>query len=162
MIALARAYGVSIGALFEGNSASPEACVVRGKTAPVREGDGLRYVALSNASQFKNLQPIRLTIRADRQGYEQFEHDGEEWIYVLSGQVSLALRDTLKILEVGDAAHFDSRVPHRLSAMNGSDAEVIVVACPLEETTLPTASTRSPGKRIESVRKSRKPAQSRK
>ena len=152
---------MSIGALFEGNAATPEACVVRGKSAPVREGDGLRYVALSNASQFRNLQPIRLTIRADRQGEEQFEHDGEEWIYVLSGRVSLALRGTVHVLDVGDSAHFDSRVPHRLSALGGDDAEVIVVACPIQETALPAAPVRSPGKRIESHRK-RPPARTRK
>jgi transcriptional regulator with XRE-family HTH domain len=146
MVTLARAYDVTIGSLFEGDPPSPEACVVRGDRAPVLKGDGLLYVALSNTARFANLQPIRLTIRADRRGDERFEHEGEEWIYVLRGRVLVALGGAAHVLDVGDAAHFDSRVPHRLSALDGADAEVIVVACPLPESAWP-APPRRPGVR---------------
>jgi len=37
-------------------------------------------------------------------------------------------------LEPGDSAHFDSRQPHRLTALGGRDAELILVACPVPET----------------------------
>jgi hypothetical protein len=37
-------------------------------------------------------------------------------------------------LEKGDAAHFDSRQPHRLDALDGREAEVILVACPIPTT----------------------------
>jgi hypothetical protein len=33
------------------------------------------------------------------------------------------------VLEVGDAVHFDADKPHRFEALDGRDAEVIVVAC---------------------------------
>ena len=53
-----------------------------------------------------------------------YQHDGEEWLYVLSGTLRLALADETHLLHPGDAAHFDARVPHRLAADGGHDAEL--------------------------------------
>jgi quercetin dioxygenase-like cupin family protein len=36
--------------------------------------------------------------------------------------------DETHVLEPGDAAHFDARIPHRLAAAGKSDAEVLLVA----------------------------------
>ena len=144
VLTLARTYGVSVGELFQetqdgagpdGPSAGePDPCViVRGNKSRPVHGDGLSYLALSNKSRFANLQPMRLTVSADRRGDEMYQHEGEEWVYVLSGRLSLALAGKTHLLLPGDAAHFDSRLPHRLSALGGADAELILVACPLAE-----------------------------
>ena len=39
-------------------------------------------------------------------------HDGFEWLYVLSGRMRLVLGDQDLVLGVGEAAEFDTRVPH--------------------------------------------------
>ena len=39
-------------------------------------------------------------------------HDGYEWAYVLSGRVRLMLGTTELVLRPGEAAEFDTRVPH--------------------------------------------------
>jgi quercetin dioxygenase-like cupin family protein len=62
-----------------------------------------------------------------------YQHEGEEWVYVLSGQLRLALSGRFYDLAAGDSAHFDSRLPHRLTALGGTDAELILVACPVPE-----------------------------
>lgn len=146
VLTLARVYGVSIGAIFEPSTV--ESCiVVRGAQAKQRKGDGLIYTPLSSGQRFANLQPIRLTICADRVGDKRYQHEGEEWVYVLAGAVRLALGEKTYELASGDAAHFDSRIPHRLSAMGEKDAEVIVVACPIAEALDPY-----PGKRFRQKR----------
>ncbi len=58
-----------------------------------------------------------------------YQHDGEEWLYVLSGQLRLILADSEYVLQPGDAAHFDASTPHRFSAIGSCDAEIIFVAC---------------------------------
>jgi transcriptional regulator with XRE-family HTH domain len=133
VLTLARAFAVSVGALFE--SAGPaEACiVVRGDQATVRRGDGLSYAPLSSTARFTNLQPMKLTISHRRKGDEQYQHDGEEWVYVLSGRLRICVAGILYDLEAGDSAHFDSRQPHRLTALGGRDAALILVACPVPE-----------------------------
>ena len=70
-----------------------------------------------------------------RRGSEHYHHDGEEWIYLLSGALTLSLAGNTYDLMPGDAAHFDSRLPHRLIAMGNQDAEVLLVASPVTSST---------------------------
>ncbi|CAN5791627.1 XRE family transcriptional regulator [soil metagenome] len=52
-------------------------------------------------------------------------HEGYEWVYVLSGELRLVLGDRELVLTVGEAAEFDTRVPHALSAAGTVPAEVL-------------------------------------
>jgi transcriptional regulator with XRE-family HTH domain len=54
-------------------------------------------------------------------------HDGFEWLYVLSGRLRLVLGDRDMILEMGEAAEFDTRVPHWFGASGGGPAEVLSI-----------------------------------
>ena len=56
---------------------------------------------------------------------EQGAHEGYDWIYVLSGRVRLALGDEEIVLEAGEAAEFDTRVPHGHVSASLEPAEVI-------------------------------------
>ncbi len=49
----------------------------------------------------------------------------------LSGRLTLSLAGKTYDLSPGDAAHFDSRLPHRLIAPGPEDAEVLLVASPV-------------------------------
>jgi transcriptional regulator with XRE-family HTH domain len=133
VLTLARTYGVSVAEMFQGPG-EPESCVIirAGHGSPV-QGDGLSYWPLSSRRRFANMQPMRLTVSADRKGDEMYQHEGEEWVYVLSGRLRLWLGGKTHDLAAGDAAHFDSRQPHRLSALDGKDAELILVACTVPE-----------------------------
>lgn len=136
VLTLARVFGVSVGVLLDAPPPPAHNCVVvrHGDAAP-RRGDGLVYTALSSAAPFAHLQPMRIVVSPHRKGSERFQHEGEEWVYVLSGQLRLSVAEQDFDLEPGDAAHFDSRQPHRLSARGGREVEVIVVAAPTETTT---------------------------
>jgi transcriptional regulator with XRE-family HTH domain len=56
---------------------------------------------------------------------EQGAHEGYDWIYVLSGRVRLALGDEEIVLEAGEAAEFDTRLPHGHVSASLEPAEVI-------------------------------------
>jgi quercetin dioxygenase-like cupin family protein len=75
------------------------------------------------------MQPLRVVVSADRTGDEMYQHDGEEWLYVLSGSLRLSVGGETLHLNPGDAAHFDARAPHRLAAGGEADVELILVAC---------------------------------
>lgn len=136
VLTLARAFGVSVGDIFA-SEAPAEACVViRKHEATLRTNDGLTYAPLSSSARFSNLQPMKLIVSHLRKGEEQYQHDGEEWVYLLSGRLRIQVAGAHYDLEPGDSAHFDSRHPHRLTALDGGDAELILVACPLPESAL--------------------------
>ena len=54
-------------------------------------------------------------------------HAGYEWLYVLSGRLRLRLDDQDLVLTRGEAAEFDTRIPHAMSAAGSRKAEVISI-----------------------------------
>lgn len=131
LCAIAKAFGASVATLFEQPDESADCIVVRGGSAARRSANGLRYVSLSGSTKPFNLQPIEVTVPSDRTGDETYQHVGEEWLHVTEGRVKLTLEGRIHLLERGDSAHFDSRLPHRLDALDGRDARIILVASPI-------------------------------
>jgi transcriptional regulator with XRE-family HTH domain len=138
-LTLARLFQVSLAQLFESEEPEPFAIVRRGGSVPV-DANGLRVWPLSNGSSVFQLQPMRVVIPPNRDGNEHQSHEGEEWIYILSGSLTLSLADEDHVLQAGDAAHFDSRLPHRLIARSGAEAEILMVAAPPPAQTAPLPS----------------------
>ena len=132
-LTLAGIFGVSLASLFESLSAKEPCVIVRAGESVPQSVNGLKFTPLSHAGRFFNLQPIKLTVPASRRGDEHYHHNGEEWIYLLSGSLTLSLAGKKYDLDPGDAAHFDSRLPHRLISNGGQDAEVLLVASPVAD-----------------------------
>jgi transcriptional regulator with XRE-family HTH domain len=131
LVDLAKAFGVSIAAMFEQPDEPADCVIVRGQNAPAQIANGLSYIPLSGSTKPFNLHPIAVTIPADREGTEAYQHDGEEWLHVIEGKLSLSIDGKRHELCAGDSAHFDSRLPHRLDAMDGKEVKVLLVACPI-------------------------------
>jgi transcriptional regulator with XRE-family HTH domain len=58
---------------------------------------------------------------------EPHTHEGAEFVYVLQGQLSIEVEDTVFTLRKGDAMYFDSAAPHSYRHESTSDCSVIVV-----------------------------------
>ncbi|WP_343909454.1 XRE family transcriptional regulator [Nocardioides aquiterrae] len=54
-------------------------------------------------------------------------HDGFEWLYVLSGRMRLVLGDRDLVLGAGEAAEFDTQVPHWFGSTGEGPAEVLSI-----------------------------------
>lgn len=54
-------------------------------------------------------------------------HDGFEWLYVLSGRMRLVLGVQDLVLGVGEAAEFDTQVPHWFGSTGEGSAEVLSI-----------------------------------
>lgn len=133
VLTLSRIFDVSLASLFESELATDPCVIVRKAEAIEQTADGLAYVPLSKASRFFNLQPMRVRVSRSRRGDEHYHHEGEEWIYLLSGSLTVSLAGKTYDLAPGDAVHFDSRLPHRLIATGSADAELLIVASPLSQ-----------------------------
>lgn len=134
VLTLSRVFDVSLASLFESPPAMEPCVIVRAADAVEKTLNGLKYASLSHAGRFFNLQPLYIRVSPARRGNEHYSHDGEEWIYVLSGKLELSLAGKTYELSPGDAAHFDSRLRHRLIAPGPQEARVLVVASPVSST----------------------------
>src|SRR3984893_15964981 len=90
VLTLSRVFGVSLASMFETELAMEPCIIVRAAEGVPQAANGLHYTPLSNTHHFFNLQPMHVTISPTRPGMEHYKHDGE-WIYLLSGRLTLSL-----------------------------------------------------------------------
>jgi transcriptional regulator with XRE-family HTH domain len=64
---------------------------------------------------------------------EQRTHEGYEWLYVLSGKLRLLLGEHDLVLTPGEAAEFDTRVPHGMLSAGPEPVEVLCLFGPQGE-----------------------------
>ncbi|MFF4349835.1 helix-turn-helix domain-containing protein [Streptomyces sp. NPDC001530] len=76
---------------------------------------------------FKVLEPQRTMEPEPR------THEGYEWLYVLSGRLRLVLGDHDVVLGAGEAAEFDTRVPHWFGSTGEGPAEFLSLFGPQGE-----------------------------
>lgn len=95
--------------------------VVRGGTA-----FGYDYATLAHNRRNKRMEPFLFSFprRIDR--HVHFRHEGEEFLFILSGKVEFEVNGERYILEEGDSLYFDSSLPHKGRAL-GAAAKAIVV-----------------------------------
>lgn len=92
---------------------------------PVIHRDGMVIAPL--APEGSRVHTYRITFAPVPQVPDLRVHDGYEWLYVLSGRLRLRLGDQDLVLTRGEAAEFDTCVPHSLSAVGSRPAEVISI-----------------------------------
>jgi quercetin dioxygenase-like cupin family protein len=56
-----------------------------------------------------------------------YQHEGEEFIYVLAGKIEVIVGDHVNRLKVGESLHFNSGIRHKLRNIGKEKAELIVV-----------------------------------
>lgn len=64
---------------------------------------------------------------------EQRVHEGYEWLYVLSGRLRLLLGEHDLVLSPGEAAEFDTRVPHAIANAGRKPVEILSLFGPQGE-----------------------------
>jgi transcriptional regulator with XRE-family HTH domain len=72
------------------------------------------------------LQAFKMTIPATvSEPEEQRTHEGYEWLYVLSGKLRLLLASHDLVLGPGEAAEFDTRLPHWFGSTGDGPVELL-------------------------------------
>ncbi|MEU3876451.1 MULTISPECIES: XRE family transcriptional regulator [Streptomyces] len=71
------------------------------------------------------LQTYKMVIPATHKTPEMCTHEGYEWLYVLSGRLRLMMADHDLILGPGEAAEFDTRLPHWFGSTGEGPVEVL-------------------------------------
>ncbi len=129
LLRIAAALGVEVGELLEASEEPDPGTVVRGATSPVYELEGFSFQSLTPEAGPEGLAAMKIVFPADRSDPEYKEHEGEEWIYVLSGRLRLMLAGEATVLEPGDAAYFNGLLPHRWDVLGEEDVEMLAVGC---------------------------------
>ena len=126
LISLSRALGVSMSTLL-GERRGVPAIAAYPPGRVTHKANGLTIAPCSGFPGSSTLEALQIRISADRAPSEPARHRGEEWIYVVNGQLRLEFDGQVHLLDAGSTVHFDANRPHRLGTAQGT-VEVIVVA----------------------------------
>ncbi len=135
IISLAKVFQVTVGEFF-GDSADSPFCIVRSddRKAVSRfssaggSSGGYSYASLGHQKQNRQMEPFLVTLTpVQTLQAEANQHVGEEFIFVLEGEVGVRLADHTDILYPGDSIYYDSTLPHVLSCHGDSPATIVAV-----------------------------------
>jgi transcriptional regulator with XRE-family HTH domain len=118
LLPLAQAYQVPLDDLV----GAPEVGDPRVRVKP-RRVNGRTVLPLTR--QPGGVQAWKIIIPATQSKPNPRVHDGYEWLYVLSGRMRLILGEQDLVLGVGEAAEFDTKLPHWFGSTGAGSAEVL-------------------------------------
>jgi transcriptional regulator with XRE-family HTH domain len=134
LLRIALVFSVGLDFFFAGARDKPLVAVVRkpervrlpdrpGAHQPTYRFESLDYPATERRfnSYYAEFLPVAVTaLRAH-------SHPGGEFIYTLTGTLSVHIEEDEQVLEAGDSIYFDSTVPHAYRRSGGRSCSAIVV-----------------------------------
>jgi transcriptional regulator with XRE-family HTH domain len=128
LLPLARAYQVPLDELVGAPATGDPRIHARPSTR-----NGMTVLPLSRRPG--GLQAYKLIIPASRThtAPELRVHEGYEWLYILNGQLRLVLGEHDLILSAGEAAEFDTQVPHWFDHVGSEPVELLSLFSPQGE-----------------------------
>lgn len=139
LIKIARVLGVRLGTFLDDQSElGPVICRKRdsndtnsiGFTNNASEArKHMEYHSLSQDKSGRHMEPFLIDIASSEDGVDFIlsTHEGEEFIYVLSGVVEINYGKSTFILEEGDSIYYDSIVAHHVHAAADNTARILGV-----------------------------------
>lgn len=136
LIKIARTLGVRIGTFLDDQLENGPAIARANSRAEhisfsnnaTNAGAHMAYYTLAGAKAGRHTEPFLIELQSmDKTSYERSSHEGEEFIYVLEGEVEIVYGMNTYLLAKGDSIYYDSIVEHHVHAACNQPAKVIAV-----------------------------------
>jgi transcriptional regulator with XRE-family HTH domain len=138
LIKIARAMGVRLGTFMDDNDAlGPVICRAkdREKESSISFSNGavdarkhMEYHPLAQQKAGRHMEPFVIDINPeDKTEFNLSAHEGEEFIYVLSGELQIAYGKKTFTLKEGDSIFYDSIVMHHVHGAPEKPAKILAV-----------------------------------
>ena len=139
LVKISRALGVRLGTLLDDHeqlgpvvtragSVSESARFITGLSSDNADPDheGLSFKALAADKNSRHMEPFIVDIEPQAE-QKKSTHEGEEFIYVLSGNLALEYGSQSEVLHEGDSLYYDSIVPHRVISADSKPVKILAV-----------------------------------
>ena len=138
LIKIARALGVRLGTFLDDNDElGPVVC-----RAEERERDqsisfsnnatdarkNMIYHSLARQKAGRSMEPFIIDIQpSEEKDFKLSAHEGEEFIFVMEGEVEISYGKETYVLRKGDSIFYDSIVEHHVHGHEGKQARILAV-----------------------------------
>jgi len=136
LLKISKALNVNIGYFFQEEESGKSAVVVRKNERKqifrrIHEDPskiGYYYESLAYPKADKHMEPFQVKFEVKKkEDLIFFNHKGEEFLFVLEGQLEFNYENEIFTLEPGDSLYFDSGFPHAFRALGRKNALAIDV-----------------------------------
>lgn len=138
LIKIARALGVRLGTFMDDNDAlGPIVCRAedREKDSSISFSNGatdarkhMEYHPLAQQKAGRHMEPFVIDINPEENpNFPLSDHEGEEFIYVMQGEVEIVYGKETYTLKEGDSIFYDSIVKHHVHGAPGKSAKILAV-----------------------------------
>ena len=138
LIKIARALGVRLGTFMDdSDELGPAVCRAadRERDSSISFSNGtvdarkhMEYHPLARQKAGRHMEPFVIDINpTESQEYQLSAHEGEEFIYVMNGEVEVNYGKETYILKEGDSIFYDSIVKHHIHGVPGKSAKILAV-----------------------------------
>jgi transcriptional regulator with XRE-family HTH domain len=93
---------------------------------------GYSYESLASGKANRMMEPFIVTL-VPTEASETSSHDGQEFLFVLEGQMMARVGDRTEFLGPGDAIYYDSNNPHYVRSVGGKKARILAIIYPERE-----------------------------
>ena len=73
------------------------------------------------------MEPFLVSLYPAATEEERSTHDGQEFIFVLTGKMEVRLGEEIHILDPGDSIYYDSTVPHLVKCHGAETTKILAV-----------------------------------
>lgn len=133
LLRIALVFGVGLDHFFSVAEPSPRAVVTRRKERirlpekPAGDHQTYFFESLDFPARRRLMESYHAVFPARSAPTEPHVHDGQELIYVISGELIVTIDETEFALTAGDAIHFDATAPHSYRQQGNEDCAVVAV-----------------------------------
>jgi transcriptional regulator with XRE-family HTH domain len=136
LIRIARTLGVRL-AFFLDDSSEPGPVIVRGGDAKIgvslshnkgSEASDMNFIPLARDKSGRHMEPFLIDVSYKKEKeMPMSSHEGEEFIYVLSGEIEVSYgKEVFKVAQ-GDSIYYDSNVSHHVHTADEKPARILAV-----------------------------------
>lgn len=124
LLQIARALEIDSGLLLKEDDSKLKSRI----RAYTKRTDSYAYTTLTPGAENKHLKAFRVIVDPlqDHEGVG-YQHEGEEFVYVLTGKIEIVVGDHVNRLNQGDSLHFNSGIRHSMRNIDEVQAELLVV-----------------------------------
>ena len=138
LIKIARALGVRLGTfLDDSDELGPVICRAqdRERNSSISFSNGatearknMVYHSLARQKAGRSMEPFIIDIQpSEEKDFKLSAHEGEEFIYVMEGEIEIAYGLEKYVLKQGDSIFYDSIVEHHVHGLAGKSAKILAV-----------------------------------
>ena len=134
MVKLSKALDMKMGYLISSGESRPYSVIRKADRKPIsryasKKGVkyGYAYESLAPQKKDRAMEPFLVTLEPADEEPEMSTHDGEEFLFVLDGEMEVRIGEETQILQPGDCIYYDSTEPHVVKTRGDKITRILAV-----------------------------------